>query len=70
MTDSILNPSTASNVQSATNVSPFEPSGSSKNEFLKRFSGHKLRKNAKAKITKLLEYADTLISKNSVNGDG
>ena len=68
MTDSILNPSTASNVQSATNVSPFEPSGSSKNEFLKRFSGHKLRKNAKAKITKLLEYADTLILKTQSMG--
>jgi hypothetical protein len=68
MTDSILNPSTASNVQSATNVSPFEPSGSSKNEFLKHFSGHKLRKNAKAKITKLLEYADTLILKTQSMG--
>lgn len=68
MTDSILNPSTASNVQSATNVSPFEPSGSSKNEFLKRFTGHKLRKNAKAKITKLLEYADTLILKTQSMG--
>ena len=68
MTDSILNPSTASNVQSATNVSPFEPSGSSKNEFLKRFSGHKLRKNAKAKIAKLLEYADTLILKTQSMG--
>ncbi|NOI35729.1 DUF3560 domain-containing protein [Vibrio cyclitrophicus] len=68
MTDSILNPSTASNVQSATNVSPFEPSGSSKNEFLKRFTGHKLRKNAKAKIAKLLEYADTLILKTQSMG--
>lgn len=68
MTDSILNPSTAPNVQSATNVSPFEPSGSSKNEFLKRFTGHKLRKNAKAKIAKLLEYADTLILKTQSMG--
>ncbi|MEZ8013781.1 DUF3560 domain-containing protein [Vibrio sp. FF59] len=68
MTDSILNPSTASNVQSTTNVSPFEPSGSSKNEFLKRFTGHKLRKNAKAKIAKLLEYADTLILKTQSMG--
>mgnify|MGYP001251586987 FL=1 len=68
MTDSILNPSTAPNVQSATNVSSFEPSGSSKNEFLKHFSGHKLRKNAKAKITKLLEYADTLILKTQSMG--
>ena len=68
MTDSILNPSTASNGQSATNVSPFEQSGSSKNEFLKSFSGHKLRKNAKAKIAKLLEYADSLILKTQSMG--
>ncbi|MFA0098550.1 DUF3560 domain-containing protein, partial [Vibrio splendidus] len=61
MTDSIRNQSTASNVQTATNVSPFEQSGSSKNEFLKSFSGRKLRKNAKAKITKLLGFADSLI---------
>ncbi|MEZ8862528.1 DUF3560 domain-containing protein [Vibrio sp. 10N.247.311.51] len=68
MTDSIRNQSTASNVQTATNVSPFEQSGSSKNEFLKSFSGHKLRKNAKAKITKLLELADSLILKTQSMG--
>ena len=68
MTDSIRNQSTASNVQTATNVSPFEQSGSSKNEFLKSFSGHKLRKNAKAKLTKLLGFADSLILKTQSMG--
>ncbi|CAK2098327.1 Large polyvalent protein associated domain-containing protein [Vibrio crassostreae] len=74
----LVNPSqTHTNVQIATNVSTLgsqataqnDPSKSKeKQDFLTSFKAGKLRKNAKAKITKLLELADSLILKTQSMG--
>ncbi|MUK76545.1 DUF3560 domain-containing protein [Aliivibrio fischeri] len=60
MTHSVAINSTITKDTKATNVSSFELSGSSKNEFLKSFSSGKLRKNAKKKIQQLLDCASTM----------
>ncbi|MUK41524.1 DUF3560 domain-containing protein [Aliivibrio fischeri] len=60
MTHSTAINSTITKETEATNVSPFEQSGSNKNEFLKSFSSGKLRKNAKKIIQKLLDNASTM----------
>ncbi|GBK97870.1 hypothetical protein VH1709_contig00012-0022 [Vibrio harveyi] len=60
MTDSNVICSTITKQPKPTKFSDLEPKTSSKDEFLKSFTGGKLRKNAKKKIAQLLAYADTV----------
>ncbi|HFI9378451.1 hypothetical protein [Vibrio parahaemolyticus] len=66
--------STSSNRQDATSVSPLDAQATAqsdsslKREFLNSFTSHKLRKNAKEKITQLLAYADSVTLKTQSMG--
>lgn len=68
MTYSAMNNPTITNSDKATKHSSLEPKASPKNEFLKSFSSGKLRKNAKKKIQKLLDCADSLVLKTQSMG--
>ncbi len=68
MTHSATNKPTITNSGKATKHSGLEPKASPKNEFLKSFSSGKLRKNAKKKIQKLLDCADSLVLKTQSMG--
>ncbi len=68
MTDSNVIRSTITKQPEPTKFSNLESKAASKDEFLKSFTGHKLRKNAKKKIAQLLAYADTVMLKTQSMG--
>jgi DNA repair protein RadC len=68
MTDSNVICSTITKQPESTKFSNLESKAASKDEFLKSFTGHKLRKNAKKKIARLLAYADTVTLKTQSMG--
>ncbi len=68
MTDSNVIRSTITKQPEPTKFSNLESKAASKDEFLKSFTGHKLRKNAKKKIAQLLAYADTVTLKTQSMG--
>ncbi|CAH1598110.1 MPN domain-containing protein [Vibrio owensii] len=68
MTDSNVIRSTITKQPESTKFSNLESKAASKDEFLKSFTGHKLRKNAKKKIAQLLAYADTVMLKTQSMG--
>ena len=68
MTDSNAIHSTITKQPEPTKFSNLESKAASKDEFLKSFTGGKLRKNAKKKIAQLLAYADTVTLKTQSMG--